>query len=454
MLISNRSIIFYVVGVFLFILVGFGISYAYYSVNADNYNDVTSSEILTTVDKSITFSNLTNIDINTNRTDVYYKKFIVKNNYTGTVPFNIVWKNVENGVSIPSKMYYTLTCTSYTDYESSILSSSTCDGLDGLYELPMTGEEMTVLKPNININKGETYSYELVLYVNKSDYVQNFKADVSISTSGDISDKRVLLEQNKLGDKILKDYGDGSSSNENALFKTIDQDGDTYYYYGSNENNYILLSGMLFKVVRINGDGTIRLVLNDYAKDKDNNDYLVSYNNDTCNSENINTCGIFKIDIDSKLNEWFRNSISEYDLNYVVSGKYCNDYSYKIVNNNILFNSYDRITNNTPSLTCSLIDGASGNVNIINSMVGILSVDEAFISGKTLDNDAYQELLLTPREIKDNNLFIFSTNGNSLGSNSGTEKLRIKPVINVKSDVNVIGEGTISSPYVISGIAK
>ncbi len=79
---------------------------------------------------------------------------------------------------------------------------------------------------------------------------------------------------------------------ENGLYKDTDGDGDTYYYRGHVENNYVKIPGlkwtnddsdyhkkgedMLFRIVRINGDRTIRIVANGsigmsaFNKDSDN----------------------------------------------------------------------------------------------------------------------------------------------------------------------------------------
>ena len=48
-----------------------------------------------------------------------------------------------------------------------------------------------------------------------------------------------------------------------GLYKDTDSDGDTYYYRGYVENNYISFAGILWRILRINGDGTIRIITDD-----------------------------------------------------------------------------------------------------------------------------------------------------------------------------------------------
>ena len=49
-------------------------------------------------------------------------------------------------------------------------------------------------------------------------------------------------------------------SHEKGIFETTDNDGPTYYYRGSVENNYVFFAGYYWRIIRINGDGTIRMI--------------------------------------------------------------------------------------------------------------------------------------------------------------------------------------------------
>ena len=49
-------------------------------------------------------------------------------------------------------------------------------------------------------------------------------------------------------------------SHEKGIYETTDEDGTSYYYRGSVENNYLQFAGYWWRVVRINGDGTIRII--------------------------------------------------------------------------------------------------------------------------------------------------------------------------------------------------
>mgnify|MGYP004661540199 CR=1 FL=1 len=62
---------------------------------------------------------------------------------------------------------------------------------------------------------------------------------------------------------------------EKVLSKTEDDYGTSYYYRGVVENNYVNFAGMCWRIVRVSGDGSIKLIL----EDQDN----------TCTSSNGNT---------------------------------------------------------------------------------------------------------------------------------------------------------------------
>ncbi len=49
-------------------------------------------------------------------------------------------------------------------------------------------------------------------------------------------------------------------SHEKGIFETTDDDGISYYYRGSVENNYVYFANRYWRIIRINGDGTIRMI--------------------------------------------------------------------------------------------------------------------------------------------------------------------------------------------------
>ena len=74
-----------------------------------------------------------------------------------------------------------------------------------------------------------------------------------------------------------------------GMYANSDDDGKTYYYRGSASSNYVKFGGYYWRVIRVNGDGTVRLIYdgkNTYENGKYNIDRLIgistfnTYNND------------------------------------------------------------------------------------------------------------------------------------------------------------------------------
>jgi len=58
---------------------------------------------------------------------------------------------------------------------------------------------------------------------------------------------------------------DASASNEAVMSLTPDDYGISYYFRGNVQNNFVSFAGMCWRIVRITGDGSIKLALYDYS---------------------------------------------------------------------------------------------------------------------------------------------------------------------------------------------
>ena len=63
-----------------------------------------------------------------------------------------------------------------------------------------------------------------------------------------------------LADKYTYALAEDFDASETGLYKTTDNDGDSYYYRGSVTNNNVKFAGVDWKVIRINGDGSVRMI--------------------------------------------------------------------------------------------------------------------------------------------------------------------------------------------------
>ena len=170
-----------------------------------------------------------------------------------------------------------------------------------------------------------------------------------------------------------------SGASEKILAASEDDYGTSYYFRGSIDNNFVVFAGMCFRVVRINGDGSIRMTLynrNDnslanpcnekvsngaFAK-YDGTKYTSAFNTfhgDDMHSKaqmvgfmygTTNNVGyteghanIIESAILTNLKKWYDLKLRDYD-SYLADVIYCNDKSGNgNMNYTAQFNSYSRI---------------------------------------------------------------------------------------------------------------
>ena len=94
---------------------------------------------------------------------------------------------------------------------------------------------------------------------------------LNFDTSRYISNAKIDFENKykiKLNDNILLDNRIVNTEENSQLYKTIDDYGETWYFKGEQNHNYISFANHIWRIVRINGDNTIRLILNDTLENK------------------------------------------------------------------------------------------------------------------------------------------------------------------------------------------
>ena len=124
-----------------------------------------------------------------------------------------------------------------------------------------------------------------------------------------------------------------------------DDYGITYYFRGNIKNNYLKINNKLFRIVRINGDGTVRAILDE----KD--DTAIPFNTNTDENPN-NLVLLEKSTILNQLNTWIHDNIGEYE-DLLVASSFCSDSELVNVKDNKKYSqTYNRIVKNTVTLKC------------------------------------------------------------------------------------------------------
>ena len=290
-------------------------------------------------------------------------------------------------------------------------------------------------------------------------------------------------------------------SHEKGIFETTDDDGPSYYYRGSVENNYVYFANRYWRIIRINGDGSIRMIYDGttaHTNGESSTDRQVgtsqfnpaAYNNMYLGymytSGEAHGLGISST-IKQANDNFYTSVLLSYASHIDTNAGFCGDRStlnsQSGVGTGTVFTymkGYLRVSTSTPTLTCEnssdLYTVASSNKGnkVLTYPIGLITADEVILSGSSggiFDGtysgqkespDSYLTTgnsywTMTPAgyynpfgiTYQNAQLFFVDTTGNvdDYGANS---VVTLRPVINIRSDVTVSGLGTMTSPYTFS----
>lgn len=293
----------------------------------------------------------------------------------------------------------------------------------------------------IKIEGKTTHSYDL-----RIEECKNLSLTINI---GYEEFKEQTLNQIIMANNIIKEPltkpGVEVATNDEGLIKDIDSDGITYYFRGNVNNNYLSLNDDIYRIIRINGDGTIRLILNDSYNIGSYYDSLKDQNMSYINSK-----------VQLTLNEFISNRIGNKEK-YLIDSNFCSDESVVSSNNGYTYymGNNRTIVDKTPSFKCSSTE--------IRSRVGLISADEVLFAGGANNINNYDYYLynknfqtgyytMTPAYQRQGlyaNIISVNRFGSVNNETLGTNELNIRPVIILKSNLKASGIGTGTDPYLI-----
>ncbi len=261
--------------------------------------------------------------------------------------------------------------------------------------------------------------------------------------------------------------------------------GLSYYWRGAATTNYLQFGGFCWRIIRINGDGSIRIIYDGKSCHnngistmdsiaKANVGYNESYNQSNYvgwTYEETNQRTLFGAPSNAKtqLESWYNSNLAS-QASKIADGKYCNDrnvgakYSvwsgtwvatWSISGTPFAYAGVDRLWNKyQPTLSCSLED-------LYTLKVGLITADEVELAGgKQEDNASYylyngqHYWTMSPFSWNDGSraVMFYVTNGGCLGYYSVIAgDVGLRPVINLKASTLFVtgGNGTQSNPYVV-----
>ena len=311
------------------------------------------------------------------------------------------------------------------------------------------------------------------------------------------------IEVNSYTPDLTKSACDTSSceSHEKGIFSTTDADGTSYYYRGAVENNYLKFAGYYWRVVRINGNGSIRIIYDgtsahsngESSTDRQygtsqfntayNNNMYVGYMYTSGEAHGTGTSSAIKTNVD----KFYTDKLASYASKLDTNAGFCGDRSNLNLQSGvgtgtvITYNKgYLRVEESTPTLTCEnasdyyTVSSASSGNKKLSYPIGLITADEVMLAGHAggVFDGSYNHMksnngsyLVTgnafwtmtpaggynPFGFTYWSAFVFGVNASGGIDDfyvNGTVGLR--PVVNLKSGVTITGSGTKTNPYVVS----
>ena len=247
-----------------------------------------------------------------------------------------------------------------------------------------------------------------------------------------------------------------NTSDASGLYASTDTNTGkpTYYFRGNVTNNYVKFAGQTWRIVRVNEDGTIRIVMQDGINSNAKIEFNSNYNNYTymyyTNSQ-----------VKSTLESWYQTNIgSKTNLaSSVASGNYyCEQakvkYSYSFTSGNANMTPY---TSYIPDFKC-IADG--NGKGVVNANVGLLSYDEVVYAGGYFNQNNSNYYLynntyfwtMSPAGFSGSysDVWIVDTTGN-IYNNAVINTRRLRPVLNLTADTQITGgDGSKENPFTIN----
>ena len=519
---KKRTILY---GLLVTVLVLIGVTYAYYRITKTQTN---SNVIGTRTCLNTTLTEETSEIVLSDAFPISDEDGLKQSPFTFTLTNNCD-SYVKVTIALVSE-YRTSTNTAYLkdNYVKSNLSTKgTNDGSSVILSTLSLGEVDTntqgyVLKTTGLKNK-EAKSFDLRLWLdsettNEQGLNKTWKGKIVVSVVAAEyvpTFAETILANNEVKAPITTPGAAISTADEAEFASTEDDYGTSYYFRGAVTNNYVEFANKCWRIVRVGGDGSVKLILhNDNTAgvanpcDSANNSssaafarfsgttytsaFNSSYNDNAYVGFKYGTVGASdyatthantnKSTILTNLETWYTNNLKTYE-SVIDDNVWCNDKT------NVTDTSYDpwgitpngkgyaknvtyygatqRLVSKSksaggtgPSLKCN------GELSKITSKVGLITADELAYAGYAYAQNNTTTYLqenatdtywwsLSPSYFYGDyaNVWdVFGSNGvfaiSSVSRPNGSSGVR--PSISLKSTTNVTGEGTSSSPFIIS----
>lgn len=439
--------------------------------------------------------------------------FSIKN--TGNIDYKFDVKLLSTSSNTINSQYIKLKI----DYDNPVVLSSLTNSIIKSNVVVKAKESINITlrvwlsKDTPNTEIGKTFNSQIVIdgqsiYTSTNndpalDTLTNLGLSVDTTHTPDfttVSGNNGVKVDDSSGDTLATNVGDGT----NGIYEAEDDLGTSYYFRGTVTNNYVYFAKNWWQIIRINGDGTIRMIYTSNPNDSTANQYIseslfknnhndnayVGYmygnvGSTTYNATHTNTnSSTIKTVIDS----WYQNNLSSYSK-YIADAIYCNDREVVQVNNvggmtltgngagtnESAYAGFNRTyVNHAPTLKCKnkndrfTTSSTLGN-GALTYPIALITSDEVVMAGGSgfdpatmtyITNDNYYLYpkngdywywTMTPFAFAGGRAIVDFVNDVGLVSNDFVRDdfRAVRPVVSLKSDAISGGVGTVNNPFYV-----
>ena len=356
------------------------------------------------------------------------------------------------------------------------------------------------------IEPNQIVVYHIQIYVDEASYVSGDEGKTvayKIEGHGVVDDDQPLSTET-IADKIIEDVDttgacpvvseDGTvqvtsaESTNGYLCSAPDDYGTSYYYRGNVTNNYVKFGDYYWRIIRINGDGSIRLIYDGtsaHANGESNADrqtatsvYNSSYNDNAYVGYMYGTPGSTTYDathantndstIKAYLDNWYKTNIEDKGLSsYISDTLFCNDRSFDSSNSgtgtgasNTQYRWYSsskgiRLTCPNQNDRFTVDDEVTGNGDLTYP-IGLVNADEVYLAGgHSATNHGYYLYTgnyywtMSPVDFNNGYASVRRVHSDGGGYRSGYVNglIGVRPTLNLIPDSLKVGSGTADDPY-------
>ena len=318
---KRRQTLFFVslIGIITVILI-MGTTYAYQTLQVEYENGSDNDMVLDVGKLNVSFEKtnvieFSNMPILPDYKTVDYTEFTIKtNDTTSDIAYEINLINIDYGyITGTTKTYGCRTATSnlqaaclvsedfkYTITE--LIDEEEVHIATGDFsELTGTQYRLKVSNTDYNfIEKGKDKTLRLYLWFKQTkepqDYLENtyfkgkievtsvYKEEINPYTENTLAHNIYMNSKNNLNGTELSLTNqtkiETNNSDEKILGVTQDDNGDTYYFRGNVSDNYVNFAGLCWRIVRIDENGSVKLILEDYDQECNSKDDSGNYDMD------------------------------------------------------------------------------------------------------------------------------------------------------------------------------